>query len=493
MMEQLPALQVLIPLLAAPLCVILHNGRIAWLIAFITSLCSLSIAILLSLQVQGGEVISYHMGNWEPPWGIEYRVDRLNVFILIIISLVSSVALPYAYRSAPSEVHENKLYLLYAGWLIVLTGLLGMTITGDAFNVFVFLEISALSTYLIIALSRDRRALIAAFQYLLLGTIGASFILLSMGLLYQATGTLNMHDLSQRLPTVSHLGGVKIAFAFMLIGVGLKVAIVPLHAWLVGAYRYAPTAVTVFLAGSATKVAIYVLIRFIYSVYGDHLSFEQFQLGHILLPLALLSMFIPALIATQQKNVKRLLAFSSLSQIGYMLLGISMHNADGLTASVLHLFNHALMKTALFMSVGILFFHIGSQRLTNIAGLGRIMPITFTSFIVASLSLIGVPLTAGFVSKWYLVLGALQNEWWGVAIMILLSSLLAVIYLWKVVEVAYFKPARLPNAREELNEAPLGMLIPLVFMVAANLWFGINTDWPLSHAQGIATQLLGGH
>lgn len=491
-LAQLPALQVLIPLLGAPLCVFLHRSRTAWIIAMLASYSSLGIALLLLQQVSDGSVISYAMGNWAPPWGIEYRVDILSAFVLVIVSMVSSIALPYAWRSLTKEVHENKLYLLYAGWLIVLTGLLGMTITGDAFNVFVFLEISSLASYFIIALNRDRRALVAAFQYLLLGTVGASFILLSIGMLYQMTGTLNMADLAQRLPGVSHTSGVRSAFAFLLVGLGIKAAIFPMHSWLAGAYRFAPSAVTVFLAGSATKVSVYLLLRFIYSVYGTELAFQQLHLGSILLPLALLSIVIPSLAAINQQNFKRLLAFSSISQIGYMTLGIAINNQAALSATILHLFNHAIMKTALFMSMGAVFYQISGHRIQNLAGLGRLMPLTFAGFILAGLSLIGIPLTAGFISKWYLVIGALNAGWWPVAALVLFSSLLAVIYIWKIVEAAYFQPPAYPNAAEAIEEAPLSMLLPLYILVAANIYFGLNTQWSVGTASKAAAMLLGG-
>lgn len=492
MIHQLPALQVLIPLLAAPLCVVLHRGRWAWFIACLASASSLVISLLLMQLTADGTVLSYRMGNWAPPWGIEYRVDILSAFVLLIVSGISTVVLPYSLRSAEKEVHKNKLYLLYAGWLIVLTGLLGMTITGDAFNVFVFLEISSLATYLIIALSRDRRSLTAAFQYLLLGTVGASFILLSIGLLYQVTGTLNMADMAQRLPAVSQSNSVKIAFVFLLLGLGTKAAIFPLHSWLAGAYRFAPSPVTAFLAGSATKVSVYVLLRFIYTVYGQELAFKDLRLDQILLPLALLSIVIPSMVAINQQNFKRLLAFSSISQIGYMVLGIAINNHAGLSATVLHLFNHAIMKAALFMSMGAVFYQVSGHRIVNLSGLGRHMPLTFAGFILAGLSLIGIPMTAGFISKWYLVMGALSNGWWPIALMVLLSSLLAVVYIWKVIEAAYFKKPVYVNAGEAVEDPPLSMLLPLYILIAANIWFGLDTSWTVGTASSAADILLSG-
>lgn len=490
-MEQLPALQVLIPLICAPLCVLLHKSKLAFLIANTASWLSFGIACLLLLQVQDGHIISYHMGGWAPPWGIEYRVDTLTAFMLLIVTGISSLTLPYALTTAGKEVPPSKLYLLYAGWLIVLTGLLGMCITGDAFNVFVFLEISSLASYLIIALNRDRRALVAALQYLLIGTVGASFLLLGIGLLYQATGTLNMTDLASRVPDLGEHKGIKIAFAFIVIGMGIKAAIFPLHGWLLGAYRFAPAPVTAFLAGCATKVSIYILLRFIFTIYGGELAFGDLHLGQFLVPLALAGILIPSLQAIQQTQVKRLLAFSSLSQIGYITLGIALNQSTALTASVLHLFNHAMIKSALFMAMGAVFCQISSHRINKLAGLGRHMPWTFVAFIIAGLSLIGVPLTAGFISKWYLVAGILEAGYWPLAAVVLFGSLLAVVYIWKIVEAAYFEKPIFPNAQEAISDPSASVLIPLYILIAANLWFGIQTEWLVGLAEQIVAQLMG--
>ncbi|MDS4042314.1 MAG: monovalent cation/H+ antiporter subunit D family protein, partial [Candidatus Competibacter sp.] len=373
--------------------------------------------------------------------------------------------------------------------LLCLTGLLGITITGDAFNLFVFLEISSLSSYVLIGIGRDRRALTAAYQYLIMGTIGATFILIGIGLLYVLTGTLNMGDLASRIPAVADTRTVHAAFAFLTVGVSLKLALFPLHLWLPNAYAYAPSAVTAFLAATATKVAIYVLLRFFFTVFGAEFSFETMRLDFVLLPLALVGIFSASVVAIFQTNVKRMLAYSSVAQIGYMILGISLVSVTGLTASISHLFNHALMKGALFMALGCVSFRVGAARLERMAGVGRAMPWTMGAFVIGGLSLIGVPLTAGFVGKWYLIVGALEKGWWPVAMLVLITSLLAVIYIWRVVEVAYFKPA--PEG-QVVREAPLALLIPTWTLALANLYFGLDTSLNAGVARRAAEMLLGG-
>ena len=490
-MTHLPALQIIIPLIAAPVCALLPAGRAVWWVALSACGAAFLIAILLLNQVLGQGVISYAMGGWPAPWGIEYRVDALNAYVLLIVAGIGTAVLSFGRTVIEQRLHlpEHKHPWFYTAYLLCLTGLLGIAVTGDAFNVFVFLEISALSSYVLISMGRDRRALGAAYQYLVIGTVGATFILIGIGLLYVMTGTLNMADLAARLPAVSGTRTVRAAFAFLTIGTAIKLALFPMHLWLPNAYAYAPSVVTAFLAATATKVAIYVMLRFFFTLFGAHFSFENMQLDKILLPLALVGIFSASAVAIFQTNVKRMLAYSSVAQIGYMMLGISLVSVTGLTAGISHLFNHALMKGTLFMALGCVSYRVGAARLERMAGVGRTMPWTMGAFVIGGLSLIGVPLTAGFISKWYLIIGALEQGWWPVAALVLGTSLLAVIYIGRVIETAYFKPA--PAGLEQVGEAPLALLLPTWALALANLYFGLETSLNVGVARLAAQGLLG--
>lgn len=491
MIAHLPALQVVIPLVSAPLCALLPAGRPVWLVAMTASWLAFLIAALLLYQVLAHGPISYLMGGWPVPWGIEYRVDALNAYMLLIVAAIGAIVASFGRTVVEQRLSlpVNKHPWFYTAYLLCLTGLLGITVTGDAFNVFVFLEISALSSYVLISVGRDRRALVAAYQYLIMGTVGATFILIGIGLLYVMTGTLNMGDLAARLPAVSGTRTVRAAFAFLTVGTAIKLALFPLHLWLPNAYAYAPSPVAAFLAATATKVAIYVMLRFFFTVFGVQFSFETMQLDKILLPLSLVGIVSASLVAIFQTNVKRMLAYSSVAQIGYMMLGVSLVSVAGLTASISHLFNHALIKGSLFMALGCVSYRVGAARLERMAGVGRSMPWTMGAFVIGGLSLIGVPLTAGFVSKWYLIVGALEKGWWPVAVLVLATSLLAVVYIWRVVEVAYFKPA--PEGLK-VREAPLALLIPTWALALANLYFGLDTSLNAGVARLAAQGLLGG-
>ncbi len=486
---QLPALQVVITLVAAPTCLVLRNARVAWAVALLASWSAFAVAILLLDQVLAQGVISYQLGGWRPPWGIEYRIDAVNAFVLLIVSGIGAVVMPFAARSVPRELPADRVTLFYIAYLLCLTGLLGIAVTGDAFNLFVFLEISSLSSYVLIGLGRDRRALVASYQYLIMGTIGATFFLIGVGLLYMMTGTLNMADLAQRLPALGETRTVRVAFAFLTVGISLKLALFPLHLWLPNAYAYAPSTVTAFLAATATKVAVYMLLRFLFTIFGAAFSFGSMPLTEILLVLATVAVLSPSAVAIFQEDAKRMLAYSSVAQIGYLILGISMATVTGVMAATLHLFNHALMKGALFLALGCVAYRLGSVSIHDLRGLGRLMPWTMAAFVIGGLSLIGVPLTVGFISKWYLVVGALERGWWPAAVLVVVGSLLAVVYVWRVVEAAYLYPPS--ELRSDVREAPLSLLIPTWVLILASLFFGVDTSLTVGVARRAAELLVG--
>ncbi|WP_269321187.1 proton-conducting transporter transmembrane domain-containing protein [Halomonas sp. BC04] len=326
----LPAFQVIVPMLAAPLVMLMaRSPRAAWATATLTSWLTLAIALLLLIRVQAEGVVAYSMGGWLPPVGIEYRVDSVNILVLLVICFISAVVMPFARLSVASEVREDKHGYFYAAFLLANCGLLGIAITGDAFNIFVFFEIAALASYSLIATGRERQAVMASYQYLMMGTIGTTFLLIGIGFLYIMTGTLNLLDLAERLPAVNDTRTVRAALAFIVVGISLKLALFPLHLWLPNAYAYAPSMVTVFLSATATKVAIYVLMRFIFGVFGHELSFNVLGMNLLLMPLAMLGILIPSIVAIFHTNIKRMLAYSSVAQVGYIILGISFASTLG--------------------------------------------------------------------------------------------------------------------------------------------------------------------
>lgn len=488
-LAHLPALLVMMPLMAAPLCVLLRRPLLAWAVYQLTTGVGLLLSIALLLQVIEVGVVRYAIGGWAPPVGIEYRIDALNALVLVIVSGMAALLAPYARASVAREIDADRAYLFYALLLLCQCGLLGIAATGDAFNLFVFLEISSLSAYALIAMGRHRRALMAAFEYLIMGTIGGTFLLIGIGLMYMMTGTLNMADLAERLPAVMHTRTIEAALAFIVVGASLKLALVPLHAWLPDAYGEAPSVVSAFLAATATKVAVYVLARFLFTVFGIGFAFGTLPLGDILMLLSVAAMLYGAVAAIFADDLKRVLAWSSVGQIGYIVLGLSLATFDGLTASALHLFNHALIKGGLFAMAGLLMLQVGGTRMADLAGLARRLPGLFVLLLIGGLGLVGVPLTAGFVSKWALAQALIAEAQWLPLIAMLVSSLLALVYVGRMIEIAWFREP--PEDAPAATPAPLAMTLTAWTLVAVSLWVAVDSGALLGLAQAAATAALG--
>ena len=483
---QIPVLLIIAPMLAAAVIAMIPSRIVARVIAVSTAFFSFFCSVNVLTRVVE-HPISYELGGWEPPLGIAYAIDPANAMILVIVSGIAAVVLPFGPGSAALAIAERRMPLYYAAFLLTMAGLMGIAITGDLFNVFVFLEISSLGSYTLIALGNSRKSLMAAFSYLVMGTIGGTFILMGIGMAYQLTGTLNMADMATRLPEAEHTSSAAVAFALLLVGGMIKLAVYPLHQWLPNAYTHAPSAISAFLAATGTKVSFYVLARVIFTLFGAAYVFGELHMERILVPLALIAMFMGSFSAIFQTNLKRLLAYSSIAQIGYFVLGLAIANEMGLTGSFVHLFNHALTKGGLFLVCACITFRFNTVEIEDLGGLAQRMPVTAAAWLVGGLGMIGVPMTAGFVSKWYFVVGAIERGWYGVAIAILLSSMLAVVYVWRVVEVFYFRTAKGGPA-----EAPVSMLVPTWVLIGASVFFGIFTQWSAGVAQLAAAGLLGG-
>jgi len=486
--QHLPALQVIVPLLAAPLCLLLRKPSLTRIFAQAVAWTCLAIAGLLLAQVHDGGVISYVFGGWTAPWGIEYRVDVLNAYVLVIVSVIGAVVLLFGPGSAGTRIPPGREHLFHALLLLAMAGLLGIAITGDLFNVFVFLEILSLSSYALIAMGYRRRALTAAYSYLIMGTIAGTFILLGIGLLYQATGTLNMADMVDRLPAALHTRTPILALGLLTVGLCIKLAVFPLHHWLPNAYAEAPSVVSAFLAATATKVSYYVLLRVLFGIFGVAFVFGTLRIDMVLIPLAVVAMFVGSIAAIYQTDLKRVLAFSSVAQVGYMTLGLGFASLNGLTGGLVHLFNHALMKGGLFLVVGCITLSIDSARVQDLKGFGKRHRWIMVAFLIGGLSLVGVPGTVGFISKWYLVLAALEKGWYLVAALIVLSSLLALIYIWRIVELAWFHE---PAEGAQMKSVPVHMLVPTWMLIGATVVFGLTTDLTAGVARQAAALLLG--
>lgn len=478
MISQSPVLVVVIPLIFAFLTLLFGLWRKG--LCYPITLVALSLSFLASLHTLNTVITSgtihYYLGGWNPPWGIEYVVDHLSAFVLVIVSFIALLVAIYSKKSVEQELPEKIVYF-YCLFLLQVTGFLGIVITGDMFNLYVFLEIASLAGYALIATGEDG-APFASFNYVIFGTIGACFYLLGVGYLYIVTGSLNIADLSQILPNLYHSKVVLVAFAFFLVGVSIKMALFPLHVWLPDAYTYAPSTVTALLAPLMTKVGAYVMIRIMFTVFEPYFSIELIPVTSILGWMAAGAIIFGAVMALAQTDLKRMLAYILVSEVGYITLGIGLANRNGLTGAILHILNDAFMMLALFLVVGAIMYRSGKREIPQLRYLHRKMPLTMAVFVIAALSVIGIPPTCGFFSKWYLILGAIDAGKWVFVAVLLISSLLNVILFFRVIESAYLEPvAEHSSGGSELviarEESPLTMLIPILIAGAGIMSFGI--------------------
>lgn len=490
MLAHSPILQVIIPLLAAPLIVLLRKRDLAWILAVTATALSFLMSSRLFMTVsETGTPIIYELGGWAAPIGIIYVIDATNALVMPVIAGISFVITLVSRPFVENEIDARDQTLFYSAWMLTIAGMLGQVATNDAFNVFVFLEISSLSAYALVAIGagRDPRALPAAFNYLILGTIGATFYVIGIGLLYMLTGTLNMGDLAARLPMIGDTHTGFAALAFIALGLFLKIALFPLHFWLTPAYSHAPSAVSALMAATATKVSVYVLIRLLFGVFGIEFPGMN-EVGTVLLWLGVIGAFAGTLAAIWESDLKRLFAQSSIAQLGYMAIGMGLMSSAGLAAAFIHLVNHALMKGAIFLALGGLAMQIGKVSLSSIAGIGRQAPMTVAALLFGGLALIGVPLTAGFISKLYLIRAQLEQQAFVIVFLTVISSVLALVYVWKIVEAAYMRER--PEGVVAVKETP-AMWLGAWVLVAATFYFGIQAEALIDAAHQAAENLLG--
>ena len=446
--------------------------------------------------------ISYEFGGWEPPIGIEYVVDHVAAFVSLIVTTVALAVVVATRRMAEREM-QGRQGLYYSLVLLLLAGLTGIVVTADLFNLFVFLEISSLAGYALV-FHGGRRGMLAGYRYLMLGTLGGAFYLLGVAFLYFGTGTLNMAHTLEILSATEASAPVSAGAAFIFIGLGLKMGLVPLHLWLPDAYTFAPSSVNTLIAPIMTKVGAYAMLRMFLSVFPEGYLTDQVPIGQALIVLGAVGVLFGAAAAFRQKDLRRLLAYSSISQMGFIAIGIGLATPMGYVAALLHIMNHALMKGTLFLAVMAVRLQTDVSEVPALAGLGRRLPITAAAFTVGAIAMVGVPPTAGFFSKWYLSMAAVQQDLWVILAVVLISSLLSAAYLFRVLERLYFAPASTtsgvpdgpdapgnePEREARSNRLPLlgvtwepkaDVLLPLVLLAAATIVFGILNVMVLRH------------
>ena len=477
MLQQLPAIIVVTPL-AFSLFIFLagwRTNKLCFPLASAVTGGCLIVSLGILWKVISTGPIQYLFGGWPPPWGIEYRVDHMNGLMGVLISFMGFMAVIYGRRTVEKELPGRE-SLFWSLFTLLMTGLLGITMTGDLFNLFVLLEVASLSGYALVSMGRPQ-AVTASLRYLIIGTIGASFYLIGVGFLYMSTGSLNMADLKMLLPAMYSSRVVMAAFVFIFIGFAIKIALFPLHAWQPDAYTYSPSAVTVIISTAMAKTFTYALIRIIFSVFTIDFIRGFASLFQIIAWAAILAMIAGSVSAIVQNNLKRMLAYSSVSNVGYIVLGIGLapFTSLGLTPAMMHIINHAMIKGCMFMAACAFIYRLDIWDIRTFTGLGRRMPLTCFTLIIAALAMIGMPPSAGFVTKWYLIQASLEAGRYVFVGVIFFSTLLMIVYFWRVIEIMYIRPVESGDEATNIKtcEAPLSMLIPCMILGFLTFFMGI--------------------
>ncbi|SMP81253.1 multisubunit sodium/proton antiporter, MrpD subunit [Desulfonatronum zhilinae] len=425
--------------------------------------------------------ISYHIAGWMPPIGIEFVLDPLSAFVCTLLCGVTFIVMVFGKRSVEYEIPQKEI-AFYSLSMLLLGGLAGMVMTGDLFNLYVFLEIGALAGYALVAIG-DKRAVVSAFRYLVMGTVGATFYLLGVALIFISTGTLNMADIAELMPLVQDSPAVIVGLVLIVLGTALKMALFPMHAWLPDAYTHASTTATALIAPIGTKVSAYVLLRVLFFVVDPDYLRNELDILAIIGYLGAIGIIWGSIMAICQSELKRMLAYSSVAQVGYIAVGIALASPLGFIGAILHALNHAVMKCCLFLVSGNMRLRLGHSSIplmTN--GLRKSMPWTSAAFTLAAISMIGLPPTAGFFGKWYLALGAIEQSHWIFLTALLISTILNVAYFFRVMERMYLKPQEtggVDYSEQTIarNEAPASMLIPTLFLAISLLVLGFANAW----------------
>ncbi|WP_121822160.1 monovalent cation/H+ antiporter subunit D family protein [Halostella salina] len=448
-MSDVPALLVAVPIVAGVVALVVGQwrDRAAWAVALVASAAQVVLAGSLATTVFRDGTVSYEVGNFAAPYGIELVVDGLSASVAVLVAVVALGVLVYSRVSGP---HTPA---FHAEYLLLVAGLSGMSITGDVFNLYVFLEITGLAAYALVASGDGGRAAVGALKYLIVGTVGASLYLLGVGYAFVATGTLNMADMSAKLAEVGYADPLVLAaFGLIVTGLAVKSAIFPLHTWQPEAYAGAPDSVSAFISALVSTVSAYAIARLVVSVFTVDFLRANPVAQDLVVALAGVSVVAGSALAVTQSEIKRMLAYSSVSQFGLVVAAFALATESAFVGGTIHLLGHAVMKGGLFMAAGAVAAATGARTVSEYRGLASRRPVLAGSFAVLALAMVGVPPAVGFVGKWYIALAAVEAEAWSIAVVILVSTLLTLAYFARVIERMYFASAPAATAADEATE-----------------------------------------
>jgi proton-translocating NADH-quinone oxidoreductase chain N len=480
-----PVLLIVVPLGFAFLVPLLSlvSKRLVKAVPPIALAFNIVVAVLLLPRVLENPVV-VSIGGWQPAFSINLVAGPVGVLLSAIIALVGLLVSIYALDYI-REGATDKYHMLF---LLLLTGATGVVLTGDIFNLFVFFEILCISSYALVAYAGDKAGTESAVKYLVQGSVGSSLLLIGIGLLYGLFGTLNMADIARSLDSASPIS-VFVPMALIISGLGVEAAMFPLNAWLPDAHSSAPSSVSAVLSGIAIEVGLYAMVRIVFTVFGVALDTTANFLMFLAL-LGILTLLVGEMCAFSQKNIKRMLAYSSIGQMGLILFALAMGTSYAVAGGLFQLVSHTLAKALLFLAAGYMIYRTGSMEISALEGVGKKMPVTSLAFTIGAFSLVGFPPFIGFPSKLLIVRAALATQEALFLVLIggaLLGTVIEAAYFFRIVQVLYFKGG---DAGREWKEVPVAALIPIIVFVILILGIGIYPNFMTDVLNSAASDLL---
>ena len=434
MLNHLPVLIIIFPLSIAFIILLFKKYIIA--LSIFSIVFSLASLLKFAPSVLNGQVILYHLGGWQGPLGISLLIDGLSFFFAFITLGIGIMVILY---SIPEKRHNHTYYFLL---LLLLSSMVGTIFTADIFNMYILYDLVAIATYLLIAYYQQGVALKASFNYLLMSAVGLSLFLLGVGSLYAMSGTLHISSISEQLPEIFAHNPQIIIMSLVLVitSMGIKMAMVPLHGWLPDAHSLAPSPVSAILSGVVVKVGLYCLIRLIFGLFSAEKIMVNIGTHYVLMVFGAITLFFGAMMAFTQTDLKRMLAYSTINQIGLILIGLGLNIHSGFQGALFHVLNHALLKSALFFCAGMIILQSGKRKIHDFAGYGEKNPVVALCFVVLSLGIIGIPPMNGFVSKFLICLAAIEAGYSILALVIVFASLITAAYYFRIIQIFYSEP-----------------------------------------------------
>jgi multicomponent Na+:H+ antiporter subunit D len=479
---------VTIPLVGAALAPVVgvRHGHVAgwWALAVLAA--TAFVAAGLTAHVAESGPFSYTLGGWVAPYGIELRFDRFAAWTLAVSALFVLV-LPFSMRYLATVLPRERLSTCYGLLLLNCGGMLVFTVSGDLFTLFVAMELVSVSSYALVAVTGRGVAAWAALKYLLIGSVSSILVLFGVTMLFAVTGSLNIADVSARLATAAADGPITLALACLTVAFLVKAALFPLHVWLPDAHAIAPSPVSAVLSGMVVKIGIIGILRVYELAAGAGL--EILALNEVLVWLGAIAIVAGAFLALFQDDVKLMLAYSTVSNIGYIVLGLGLASPYAIIGGAVHVLNHALIKVTLFLAIGAIIHQTGLRTLSDLRGVARSMPQTAAAVAIGAVSIVGLPPTAGFVCKWYIALGAFEAGRGGFGFALVFGALFIFVYYVRLLNVFYFRPATRPEVTAA-READGWMRAPVLILAALCLILGILGGVPLAFVEPSVAELL---